>query len=278
MKLSKPYRKLRRRFASWARNGARLVVDPQFRYQQREKLRLQRLPRYEPGETLLLGKPLRFADAASLLSSYKSIFEQEIYAFRPESSPVILDCGANIGLAILYWKRLFPESVIWGFEPDRDIYELLCWNCDAHDIKDVTLIDKAVWSQETTIQFKKEGADAGHIVNKEEHTTEPLITIETVRLRDYLDQRIDLLKLDIEGAEVEVLLDCEQYLDSVNHLFVEFHSYIGRRQQLDEILRILSRVGFRYHLQPEYVARQPFIQRLNSAGMDQRLNIFAYRV
>jgi len=101
--------------------------------------------------------------------------------------------------------------------------------------------------------------------------------VPSVRLLDYIDDRIDFLKLDIEGSEVEVLLDCKERLDLVDHLFVELHSYVNRRQRLDEMLSVLVESGFRYHIQPELVSERPFLTRYNDNGMDQRLNIFAYR-
>lgn len=103
------------------------------------------------------------------------------------------------------------------------------------------------------------------------------VSVPVVRLAPYLDQSIDLLKLDIEGAETEVLLDCQDELDTVDHLFVEYHSYLEQEQRLDEILRVLREVGFRVHIQPELVADKPFVHQLDSYGMDHRLNIFAYR-
>jgi hypothetical protein len=92
-----------------------------------------------------------------------------------------------------------------------------------------------------------------------------------------LDQSIDLLKLDIEGAETEVLLDCEGALDTVEHLFVEYHSYIGQEQRIDEVLRVLREAGFRIHVQPELTSEQPFVKLQQDNSMDNRLNIFGYR-
>jgi hypothetical protein len=56
-----------------------------------------------------------------------------------------------------------------------------------------------------------------------------------VRLKEYLDRagRVDLLKMDIEGAEADVLEDCRGSLGGVQHLFVEYHAYTGQPQRLD---------------------------------------------
>lgn len=72
------------------------------------------------------GKTINIPDAASFIFMYKEIFEQEIYKFSSESkSPYIIDGGANIGLATIYFKKLFPKSEILAFEPDTQIHAVL---------------------------------------------------------------------------------------------------------------------------------------------------------
>jgi hypothetical protein len=89
--------------------------------------------------------------------------------------------------------------------------------------------------------------------------------VRTVRLRDYLDQPIEFLKLDIEGAEVPVLLDCSDRLEQVEHLFVEYHSFIGLPQPLDCLISILRSAGFRF-----YARNRPGRQEYRGDGANQR--------
>jgi len=98
-----------------------------------------------------------------------------------------------------------------------------------------------------------------------------------VRLRDYLQDPVDMLKLDIEGAEVEVLRDCADRLATVDHVFVEYHSFIGQSQLLDDLISVLRSSGYRYYLQPQLLISSPFINRLCHKGMDQTINVFAWR-
>lgn len=239
--------------------------------------RLDNLPRRERTVTKLLGPPTRLVDSSSFISDYYSIFEDEIYDFKPKGHPPkIIDGGANIGLATLYWKRNFPDSDITAFEPDPQIFAALKWNVEQREYGDVTLVQKGLWSEEGEVGFRPDGADGGHVAGAvTDEGEKPVVPV--VRLAPYLDGRIDMLKLDIEGAEVEVLLDSAGHLGTVENLFVEYHSYTGEEQRVDEILRVLRQSGFRVHIQPELVADQPFVQRLESYGMDHRLNIFAYR-
>lgn len=268
---------LKKRIPPSLNHRVKKVINRKYREYHKELKRLIRLKRFQPGITTLLEKPIKIIDSASFVSAYNQIYINNIYSFNASSNtPTILDCGANIGLSTLYWKKAYPSSHIFAFEPDPNAYAALVTNCNEWQLSNIDLIKKAVWKSETQLLFQADGADGGHIANQVNSKSQKF-TIETVRLRKYLSTKIDLLKLDIEGAEIEVLIDCADHLNNVENLFVEYHSFINREQQIDIILSILKNSGFRIHIQPELVSPRPFIQKLDSYGMDQRLNIFAYR-
>ncbi|MEO7425750.1 MAG: FkbM family methyltransferase [Fibrobacteria bacterium] len=251
--------------------------SPEARLSLAEVSRLKSMPRFQPALVPYQGKKLQIVDSASFLFMFQELLGEEIYRFTSGNrTPYILDCGANIGLSILYFKRLFPEAVIVGFEPDPKIFAALKANVDGFGLRGVELVPKAVWSSETTLSFSHEGADGGHIAGPSER--KGIIEIKTVRLRDYLDKPVDLLKMDIEGAECEVLRDCREALKRVERLFVEFHSFAGKGQELQSLLTYLNEAGFRYNIQSTGVlSKHPFVARQVHAGMDMQLNIFAYR-
>lgn len=243
-----------------------------------EAVRLRAMPRFRPGRARILGGEVEFVDSASFLYMCKELFGEEIYRFQSASDrPYILDCGSNIGLSLLYFKRLYPGAEIVGFEPDPAIHACLERNVRAFGHAGVTLLRKGVWSSATTLTFAQEGADGGRIGDLEPGD-KGTVSIETVRLRDFLDRPVDFLKIDIEGAEGEVLGDCRDRLGNVRRLFVEFHSFQGRPQGLESILSWLAEAGFRYYLQTTgTLSRRPFLAREISAGMDMQLNVYAYR-
>jgi hypothetical protein len=89
------------------KHWAKLVLRPEYRkYTQREKQLevLKNAPRYTPISTSILGKPLNLVDGKSFYYSYREICEDEIYKFiSNKPNPLIIDCGSNIGLSILYF-------------------------------------------------------------------------------------------------------------------------------------------------------------------------------
>jgi len=61
-----------------------------------------------------------------LLHTYRDLFVEEMYRFDAgRSNPVVLDCGSNIGLSVLYFKSIYPDATIYAFEPDNSNFEIL---------------------------------------------------------------------------------------------------------------------------------------------------------
>lgn len=243
-----------------------------------EKIRLQNFPRFTETEVFLLEKKVRIVDIASFQFIKKEIFDQEIYKFKSENdTPYILDCGANIGLSIIYFKQLFPNAEIVGFEPDDKVFKALKYNIEIFNFKNVELVKKACWNKETVLKFYSEGADSGR--RAQNFDTVNIIEVETVTLKKYLSRKVDLLKIDIEGAENEVLENIRALLVNVERIFVEFHSFVGMEQMLPEILKILKEAGFRLNIHHIGVhSFKPFIFVENYNNMDLQLNIFGYRL
>jgi FkbM family methyltransferase len=240
---------------------------------------LKFIPRYTKGEACFeSGIIITYVDSLSLFYMYEEIFIREIYKFFSHcSSPFIIDAGANIGLSIIYFKKLFPYSEIVAFEPDKVIFEILQNNISAFNFKHVNIHNKALWTCDSSLNFMSEGADGGRIAINSD--SENIVVVETVALNSFLNRRVDLLKIDIEGAETEVLTQCADLLTNVDRIFVEFHSFVTVAQELNKLLLVLSNAGFRYYIQHIGVySSNPFIKVNYSLGMDNQLNIFAYRV
>ncbi len=239
---------------------------------------LKQKPRYSKGTVNFKHHQLQYIDSASLLFIYDEIFRKEIYKFKCDhSNPLIIDAGANIGLAIIYFKQLFRNSNIIAFEPDENVFQVLQKNMDSFGFKDVSLIKKGLWSEETELTFNAEGADAGRILTSQ--IDAQVTKIQTIKLSNYLkNNKVDLLKIDIEGAEFEVLKEAEVYLKNVQNMFVEYHSFVGKEQYLAELLQILKGAGFKVNINtPGLVSQNPFMQINQYNGMDMQLNIYAIR-
>ncbi|PWJ60621.1 FkbM family methyltransferase [Dyadobacter jejuensis] len=233
--------------------------------------------RFKPTEVQFGDTALSVPDSMSFLWQYKEIFADQSYQFNSENSrPVIVDCGANIGMSLLYYKQQFPGANITAFEASPSIAKLLRKNLERNHITDINLIEKAVWTDDQGIWFANEAADSSSMFLGGDK-----VLVPSIRLADFLatQSRVDFLKMDIEGAETEVLKDCRYELHKVENIFVEFHSYIGQHQSLASVIQVLEENGFRYHVDTEQHRPSPLINHRyrNNDVMDLQLNIFGYR-
>ena len=228
-------------------------------------------------QTSFQGRPLYMSAPQSYLHSLEELFADEVYRFATDNpAPYIIDCGANWGLSIIYFKKLYPGAKILAFEPDEAIAAILEKNMASFGYEDVQLRKKAVWHSATTLQFSSDHSLGGHLTHNSETATS---SVATVDLLPYLqEQPIDFLKLDIEGAEYEVLRHCAPGLSNVARIFVEYHSRPGEKQMLPELLTILRDAGFTLYIKEAAINKKhPFLQERLPYFYDMQLNIFGTR-
>lgn len=214
-------------------------------------------------------------DLQSFAWQFKEIFIDELYAFKENDEvPIIYDCGANIGMSALYFAKQYPNAKIVAYEADPELAELCEENLRKNGIKNVKVEQSAVWVNDCGVLFRPDGADGGVIVEDDTGYRLP-----SIRLKDVLDkeEKISMLKMDIEGAETEVIKDCGDVLQKVDNIFVEYHSVVGKPQALDTLLRVLRKNSFRYWIQGLYEKNKPLMHKVSKTNMDLQLNIFAYK-
>lgn len=239
----------------------------------------KRLFNYSPltgGKASLFGEEFYFTDAVGFLHSVDEIFGQEIYKFASaKKNPYILDCGANMGLSILYFKKLFPEAKIVAFEPDEETFKVLEKNTKSYG-ESVTIKKEAVWTADTELTFFSEGSLAGSLVIDFAKKNRA-VTVKATDLKKYLSQTVDFLKIDIEGAENTLIFNLKGHLDKVQHLFLEYHGILNEEQNLHEILKLLKEEGFQYYIRlAGETIRFPFCNEKPQI-FNQQLNILCYR-
>jgi FkbM family methyltransferase len=201
----------------------------------------------------LAGATLLVHDKRALWIVLNELLALEEYYFEAETdAPVILDCGANFGLAIYYFKRLYPKARVTAFEPVPELFNIIKMNVLSAAWNDVEVLPFALSDDDvdaTDFNVSQEHSMAGSLTQRRlapefnDHVT--AIQVPTRRLSAWLGQTIDFLKLDIEGSEDSVLAESSQLLPNVRHLFVEYHHGAGMPAgRLETILRILEAAGF----------------------------------
>lgn len=205
----------------------------------------------KPGSVVQCGEfRVQINDGRNFYILYKDIFIRRIYHFDAgRSNPLILDCGSNIGVSILYFKHLYPEARVVGFEPDPEIAPYLEENIVCNKLENVHWVQAALSrdaGKKTLYSDGKCGSGLAEPTGLDGPEEWRRYEVSSVRLRDYLAEPVDFLKMNIEGAEQEVLADSEDRLRQIREMIIEYHHLPGLPRSLHDILQLLHRQGFEY--------------------------------
>jgi FkbM family methyltransferase len=224
----------------------------------------------------LFGKEISFYNPTELLHGLNEIFVEEIYKQSLPPRPFIIDCGANIGLSVIYMKRLYPDAEIMAFEPDEVNFKLLEKNVKSFELNQVDLRNEAVWVEDANLSFTGKGSTESKLTTG---NTKDSVWVKAVRLKNIIQKKTDFLKIDIEGAEYKVILDLKEKLHFIENLFLEYHGNFDQNAELNEILSLLVENGFSYYIREAApVYRVPFFRKgVNPYPYDIQLNIFCFR-
>ena len=161
------------------------------------------------------------------MKTFKQVIVKEEYFVRFINPPsVIIDAGANIGLSAIYFANLFPEAKIISLEPELSNFSLLKENTKWY--KNVIPIQAALWHQDTELIITNPEADhwAFQVGENKQSTASnlliPAVTIDAL-CKQFHIKNIDLLKIDIEGAEEELFKTNTQWLERVGFIAIELH-------------------------------------------------------
>lgn len=259
------------------KHGLRLIREPAYREWCRLVGRYSHFPRHQEQELVVSGMSLRVPDVAPFLSGWYEIFLEDIYRFQcQEHEPVIIDFGANIGLSVIFLKRLFPDAKLFAYEADPYIFRFLEENVSRNVSGSVTLCREAIWTSDGELYFQGDRADGGRIMREKELGS---VKVQTTDIRKVLGrfEKIAFLKMDIESAEREVIPAAGELLDRVEKIFVEYHSPVGKGQRLAELLGCLEKAGFRVIVQSIGSAPAPFLADYGKSIFDLQLNFWGRR-
>ena len=231
-----------------------------------------------PRRGTVLGMPVFFHDYFWLLEMYEDIFLRRQYEFESESqAPAIVDAGSNIGLAMLFFKRLFPQATVLGFEPDPETFELLSRNVEANRLEGVRIRNEALYDGRKELDLFGDPSAPGSpqmTISSARLPGSPK-RVPATRLSDHLTEPVDFLKVDIEGAERVVVDELEQAgkLPLIGRMAIEYHHHMEAGEDgLAGLLATLERGGFGYQLEAR-LGGAPGL----SPGRFQNILVHAYR-
>lgn len=206
------------------------------------------------------------------VQTFEQVFlaNESDYSFEPRKTPrVIVDGGANAGYASIYFANRFPDAHIIAIEPEASNFELLSLN--TADYPNVRLVRSGLWSRRTVLKIENpsEAHWAFRVDEGEGAEAIPAITMEDV-LELSPTGAVDILKLDIEGAEREVFRGDPKWLERVDALIVELHDRV-RPGCSELVLSAAARYGFQTTFRGEHVilTRSPLLEAGRRARGEQ---------
>ena len=185
-----------------------------------------------PGQTHIYLRPVSkevvIRRRTTDLLCLEKVFIADEYNSPFQLSPqVIVDAGANVGMATLFFARQYPQAHVVAIEPESSNFEILKQNCEG--IANVTLIRAALWSENRELKIGNPSGEAWAFMVSDEYCSSdnsprvPAITVPEILHRLNADH-IDLLKIDIEGSELELFSNgSEKWLGQVHFIAIELH-------------------------------------------------------
>jgi FkbM family methyltransferase len=176
-------------------------------------------------------RPFKLRLPSSDVLTYHQVFIDQEYDFLVGKQPnVIVDAGANIGLSSIYFSNKYPNSKIIAIEPEQSNFVLLKENTAPY--ANIIPIQAALWHQDEEINLIDPGLGKWGFMTEEQNPAENLhskvchttvaITIDKI-MDDHKLRKIDILKLDIEGAEKEVFSNTSSWIKKVDAIIIELH-------------------------------------------------------
>ena len=209
------------------------------------KERLNLLCGYKTPYKMLVGEHVvNFSGYIETKHEFSEIFLRGDYGIEYQAkAPVIIDCGAHIGLSILFFKMRYPDAMITAFEPDPTNFKMLKCNI-RHACIGVKLENKALFDKDGELWFEADRQSMSKL--SKVMVANKTIKVPTVRLSTYIDGPVDIVKMDIEGAESEVIKEVAQAgkLSYIKNLIMKFHYAKEDLNELGDILNLLAKNNF----------------------------------
>ena len=220
---------------------------------------LRRNDRPKKRASLRITRPIRarvtLREVAADDITFNELFILEVYRVVLDHVPncrTIIDLGANIGLASLYFAMRYPHSTILPVEPNAQNHELLTQNMKGliRVGRCKTPLRAAVWGgSKVLVAAGSPSADGYNAFSFRELAPGEQVRADEVpgmNVEKIIEQsgfgHVDLVKIDIEGAEVELFKGRPNWLERTRSIAIEFH---GTTRESSEFDRVMHEYGFK---------------------------------
>jgi FkbM family methyltransferase len=170
---------------------------------------------------LPLSPPFWIREGTTDLWTFEEVFFRQVYRCDVAQPSVIVDLGAHIGCATRYFADRYPGATIIAVEPSPDSFALLVRNTESY--KHVHCIQAAIWGCDQVVAIADRHDNPTQIaVESDGGLNVSAISLPRL-LSDFGIDRVDILKMDIEGSERSLFTANTEWLSKVSVLLIEMH-------------------------------------------------------
>ncbi len=182
-------------------------------------------------------------DERTLLGTFNLKYHLPPPEIQLSDKPTILDLGANIGSTCCHYASLYPNASIIGYELDKDNAILALTNITPYE--NIEIKQQGVWSKNITSTYSIKNKTNAYRVEDLDPKNEDVITVQLVAINEIVKSYgvVDFLKMDIEGAEIDILSNSNHsWLDNLQSFNIEFH--LNKNQSLIYYEKFFEKKGF----------------------------------
>jgi FkbM family methyltransferase len=188
---------------------------------------------------------VQVAQQVLMQKDYQPLVDLIFRQRQQQSIEYIVDAGANVGYATIFFKKIFARSACFPVEPDTGNYGLLLENIRVNNLENVFPVKAALWTSAKKLTISRSFRDGKEwSISVAETDNNGIGTIQGITVGAFMEEhllpRIDVLKMDIEGAEAFIFSrdsHPEQFLAKVRFLALEIHEEKEARKQILDALR-----------------------------------------
>jgi FkbM family methyltransferase len=192
--------------------------------------------------------------------------DEIIERFLPKQGDIVVDIGAHIGLyTVISSKRVGSNGKVVAIEPDPSNFEMLNRNIKLNQLTNVLPLNYAVYSKETKVKLYLPEEKSGHTIYNtmmvldrakanEKFVEVNANTLDNLLQENGIEQQLNWIKIDVEGAEFEVLKGSADILSNSKDiaLLIEVHNLGGRTNLYRHIVEFLNLYNFKIEFEKTY--------------------------
>ncbi len=216
-------------------------------------------PHYLNREVIISNKEGKFFCGKSIFAAWtsSSFYEPELRDYFSLKEGTFIDIGANIGkYSVIVGKQLKERGTVVSFEPEIKNFLILEKNIELNNLKNILPIRKGLFSKKGKLRFYLDGEEEGNGAHSLIKRTNKFIEIEVDTLDNIVlknkIKNIRLIKIDVEGAEADVLI-------GANKTLKKYHPKILLEAWNDECFRKIRIVLDKNHYKYKKIGTQDYL-------------------